>query len=58
MTEEGQTVFRVLVHQWLVASDARGWLTREVQLPFAPLPGLCLRGLSPDQEGFRVAEVI
>ena len=50
-------MFRVVVHQWLAVRDALGWLTREVQLPFAPFPGLHLSGLRPDEEAFRVAEV-
>ena len=50
-------MFSVVVHQWLAVRDALGWLTREVQLPFAPFPGLHLSGLRPDEEAFRVAEV-
>ena len=50
-------MFSVVVHQWLAVRDALGWLTREVQLPFAPFPGLHLSGIRPDEEAFRVAEV-
>ena len=50
-------MFSAVVHQWLAVRDALGWLTREVQLPFAPFPGLHLSGLRPDEEAFRVAEV-
>jgi hypothetical protein len=41
-------VFRVLVYQRLFATDGLGWLSREVELPFAPSPGLMLTGIGPD----------
>jgi hypothetical protein len=50
-------MFRVVVNQWLAVRDALGWLTREVQLPLAPFPGLHLNGIRHDEEAFRVAEV-
>src|SRR5262245_61392517 len=41
----------VVIHQRLVASDADGWLQREVDLPFTPFAGLAIRGIRSDPEG-------
>jgi hypothetical protein len=38
-------MYRVIVHQRLVASDADGWPEREVELPFPPFAGLTLRDI-------------
>jgi hypothetical protein len=50
-------MFRVLVEQRLVTSDASGALTRELALPFAPFPGLDLDGLSLSDDGLHIEEV-
>jgi hypothetical protein len=57
MDAEGLTKFRVLVEQRLVTSDACGTLTRELQLPFAPYPGLDRDGLSLSDDGLHIEEV-
>jgi hypothetical protein len=50
-------MFRVLVEQRLVTSDASGALTRELALPFARFPGLDLDGISLSEGGLRIEEV-
>jgi hypothetical protein len=41
-------VFRVRVYQRLFATDGLGWLSRELELPFAPFPRLMLSNIGPD----------
>ena len=50
-------MFRALVHQRLVTADASDTLTRDVQLPFTPFPGLDLDGISRSEDGLKVAAV-
>jgi hypothetical protein len=50
-------MFRVLVEQRLVTRDACGTLTRELELPFAPFPGLDLDGISLSDDALRIEEV-
>jgi hypothetical protein len=49
--------FRVVVRLPVVARDARGSLRRDVELPFAPYPGLSLDGICPLEEGVLIERV-